>query len=296
MRPSIPRLMQASRVLLHENPLGLPRSGTIPRMQRGLPQKRNIKNVAKVIAVSSAKGGVGKSTVAANLSLAFARLGYRAGILDTDVFGPSIPTLFNLNEEPRLSASNQLLPLTNYGVKTMSIGYLVGEESPLVWRGPMLLKAVQQLLHDVDWGGLDVLVLDLPPGTGDTQLSITQQVILDGAVIVTTPHTLAVKDAVKGISMFRKVDVPILGLVQNMSVFRCPHCHGDTTVFGSSEGVKKACEDHGLDFLGDVPLHPNIGEDGSRGKPTVVAEPESDRARVFMDIATSVGTKIGLIH
>ncbi|KAK3332117.1 P-loop containing nucleoside triphosphate hydrolase protein [Cercophora scortea] len=296
MRPSIPRLMQVSRVLRHENPLGLPRSGTIPRMQRGLPQKRNIKDVAKVIAVSSAKGGVGKSTVAANLSLAFARLGYRAGILDTDVFGPSIPTLFNLNEEPRLSANNQLLPLTNYGVKTMSIGYLVGEESPLVWRGPMLLKAVQQLLHDVDWGGLDVLVLDLPPGTGDTQLSITQQVILDGAVIVTTPHTLAVKDAVKGINMFRKVDVPILGLVQNMSVFRCPHCHGDTTVFGSSEGVKKACADHGLDFLGDVPLHPNIGEDGSRGKPTVVAEPESDRAKVFMDIATSVGTKIGVIR
>ncbi|KAK0628923.1 P-loop containing nucleoside triphosphate hydrolase protein [Bombardia bombarda] len=294
MRPTAQRLVQASQVLRHENPLGLPRAGTIPRMQRGLPQKRNIKDVVKVIAVSSAKGGVGKSTVAANLSLAFARLGYRSGILDTDVFGPSIPTLFNLSDEPNLSPDNQLLPLTNYGVKTMSIGYLVGESSPLVWRGPILLKAIQQLLHEVAWGGLDILVLDLPPGTGDTQLSITQQVVLDGAVIVTTPHTLAVKDAVKGINMFRKVGVPILGLVQNMSVFRCPHCHGDTNVFGGSEGVLKACKEHEMEFLGDVPLHPNIGEDGGRGKPTVVAEPESERARVFLDIARKVGERIGL--
>lgn len=264
-------------------------------MQRGLPQKRPIKGVAKVIAVSSAKGGVGKSTVAANLALAFARLGYRSGILDMDVFGPSIPTLFNLDEAPRLTAHNQLVPLTNYGVQTMSIGYLVGSGSALVWRGPMLLKAVQQLLHEVEWGcGLDVLVLDLPPGTGDTQLSITQQVELAGAVVVTTPHALAVQDAVKGVDMFRKVAVPLLGLVQNMSVFRCPHCHGDTAVFGSSDRVQRACADHGLDFLGDVPLHPNIGEDASRGKPTVVAEPQSERAKVFMDIATTLASKIDL--
>ncbi|KAK3349919.1 nucleotide-binding protein 1 [Lasiosphaeria hispida] len=295
MRTSPHRLLQASRVLQHENPLGLPRTGSIPRMQRGLPQKRKIKNVAKVIAVSSAKGGVGKSTIAANLALAFTRLGYRTGILDTDVFGPSIPTLFNLSDAPLLSAANQLLPLTNYGVKTMSIGYLVDPASALVWRGPMLLKAVQQLLHEVEWsGGLDILVLDLPPGTGDTQLSITQQVELDGAVIVTTPHTLAVRDAIKGVDMFAKVKVPILGLVQNMSVFRCPHCHGDTAVFGSSEGVQKACSEHGMEFLGDVPLHPDIGEDGSRGKPTVVAEPESERTKIFLDIARKVGVKIGL--
>ena len=160
----------------------------------------------------------------------------------------------------------------------------------------MLLKAIQQLLHEVDWGsdGLDILVLDLPPGTGDIQLSITQQVELDGSVIVTTPHTLAVKDAVKGINMFRKVEVPILGLVQNMSVFRCPHCEGDTAVFGSSEGVKRICDEHGMEFLGDVPLHPSIGEDGSRGMPTVVAEPASERTKVFMDIARTVGERIGL--
>ena len=149
-------------------------------MQRGLPQQRRIQDVTKVIAVSSAKGGVGKSTIAANLALSFAGQGLRSGILDTDIFGPSIPTLFNLSGEPRLSARNQLLPLSNYGVKTMSMGYLVGEEAPVVWRGLMVMKALQQLLHEVEWGGLDILVLDLPPGTGDTQLTITQQIKLDG--------------------------------------------------------------------------------------------------------------------
>ncbi|KAK4453913.1 P-loop containing nucleoside triphosphate hydrolase protein [Podospora aff. communis PSN243] len=298
MKPTTPRLFQATRALLHENPLGLPPKGTPPRFQRGLPTKRPIRSVSKVIAVSSAKGGVGKSTIASNLSLAFARLGLRAGILDTDVFGPSIPTLFNLSGEPELSAQNQLVPLTAYGVQTMSIGYLVPPSSAVVWRGPMLLKAVQQLLHEVDWGakwgGLDVLVLDLPPGTGDTQLSITQQVVLDGAVIVTTPHTLAVVDAVKGVDMFGKVGVPLLGLVQNMSVFCCPGCGSETAVFGTGEKVKGICKEHGMEFLGDVPLHPNIGEDASQGKPTVVAEPESSRALVFMDVARKIGRKIGL--
>ncbi|KAI0425457.1 P-loop containing nucleoside triphosphate hydrolase protein [Xylaria sp. FL1042] len=294
MRGTTPRLFHTLRSLQHENPLGLPRTGSIPRMQRGLPERRKIKDVAKVVAVSSAKGGVGKSTVAANLSLAFARMGYRAGILDTDIFGPSIPTLFNLSGQPRLSSNNQLLPLSNYGVKTMSMGYLVGEDAPVVWRGLMVMKALQQLLHEVEWGGLDVLVLDLPPGTGDTQLSVTQQIILDGSVIVTTPHTLAVKDAVKGISMFKKVNVPLLGLVQNMSLFCCPHCHQDTAVFGSSERVKGLCQDHSIDLLGDIPLHQNVGDDGQRGKPTVVSEPESQRARAFVDIARQVGSKIGL--
>ncbi|KAI5866302.1 P-loop containing nucleoside triphosphate hydrolase protein [Durotheca rogersii] len=285
---------QAGRVLGHENPLGLPRTGSIPRMQRGLPERRKIPDVARVIAVSSAKGGVGKSTVAANLSLAFARMGYRSGILDTDIFGPSIPTLFDLNEEPRLSSNNQLLPLSNYGVKTMSMGYLVGEEAPVVWRGLMVMKALQQLLHEVDWGGLDILVLDLPPGTGDTQLSVTQQIVLDGSLIVTTPHTLAVKDAVKGINMFKKVNVPLLGLVQNMSLFHCPHCHHQTAVFGSNERVKQVCGEHSIDLLGDIPLHQSIGDDGQRGKPTVVSEPDSERAKAFMDIAHLVGSKVGL--
>ncbi|KAK0704174.1 ParA/MinD ATPase like-domain-containing protein [Apiosordaria backusii] len=198
---------------------------------------------------------------------------------------------------PVLTPNNQLTPLTNYGVKTMSIGYLLpATSSPLVWRGPMLLKAIQQLLHDVDWSpGLDVLVLDLPPGTGDIQLSITQQIPLDGAVIVTTPHTLAVKDAVKGVEMFGKVGVEVLGLVKNMSLFTCPCCNTQTSVFGSGEEIQKMCEEYGMEVLGDVPLHPNIGEDGSRGKPTVVAEPDSERARVFMEMAKRLGEKIGLV-
>ncbi|KAM3494349.1 hypothetical protein MY3957_002357 [Beauveria namnaoensis] len=291
MRPTASRLFRTVGALAHENPLGLPRAGTPPHWPKK-PQKRKITGVDKVIAVSSAKGGVGKSTVAANLSLAFARLGFRAGILDTDIFGPSIPTLFDLSGEPRLSKNNQLVPLTNYGVKTMSMGYLVGESAPVVWRGPMVMKAIQQLLHEVEWGGLDVLVLDLPPGTGDTQLTITQQVILDGSVIVTTPHTLATKDAVKGINMFKTVNVDILGLVQNMSLFTCPHCNEGTHVFGSNERVEKMCSEYSIEFLGDIPLHPSIGDDAEKGKPTVVAEPESERAAAFLNIAKSIVPKI----
>jgi ATP-binding protein involved in chromosome partitioning len=180
----------------------------------------------------------------------------------------------------------------------MSLGYLQADESaPVIWRGPMLLKAIQQLLHDVDWaaaGGVDVLVLDLPPGTGDIQLSIAQQVPVAGAVVVTTPHVLAVKDAIKGVGMFGKVGVPVLGLVQNMGVFACPGCGEKTAVFGGNERVVSMCEEHGIELLGDVPLHPNIGEDGSRGKPTVAAEPESERARVFMDVARKLAAKVGL--
>lgn len=191
----------------------------------------------------------------------------------------------------------------------MSMGYLVGESAPVVWRGPMVMKAIQQLLHEVDWGGLDVLVLDLPPGTGDTQLTITQQVILDGmfcqscqllafaninpgSVIVTTPHTLATKDAVKGINMFKTVNVDILGLVQNMSLFTCPHCKEGTHVFGSNERVERMCSEHSIELLGDIPLHPNIGEDGEKGKPTVVAEPDSERAAAFLKIVKGIVPKI----
>ncbi|KAL2879152.1 hypothetical protein SGCOL_005575 [Colletotrichum sp. CLE4] len=184
--------------------------------------------------------------------------------------------------------------MTNYGVKTMSMGYLVPEDDAVVWRGPMVMKAIQQLLHEVDWGGLDVLVLDLPPGTGDTQLTITQQIILDGSIIVTTPHTLAVKDAVKGVNMFNKVNVNILGLVQNMSLFNCPHCHGDTHVFGSNARVERMCKDHKIDFLGDIPLHPSIGDDADLGKPTVVSEPSSARAEIFLNIAKDIAPKIDL--
>lgn len=263
-------------------------------MQRGLPERRNIKDVKKVIAVSSAKGGVGKSTIAVNLALAFAKRGLRSGILDTDIFGPSIPTLLNLSGEPRLSSNNQLIPLSNYGVKSMSMGYLVGDEAPVVWRGLMVMKALQQLLHEVDWGGLDILVLDLPPGTGDTQLTITQQIILDGAIIISTPQDIALKDAVKGINMFKKTNIPILGMVQNMSLFICPHCHNSTHIFGSHSGVEKACREHGINFLGNIPLHASICDYADRGKPTVVSEPDSERTKSFITISQRVGDLIGL--
>ncbi|KAF2837445.1 nucleotide binding protein-like protein [Patellaria atrata CBS 101060] len=265
-------------------------------MQRGLPAKRPIKDVKKVIAVSSAKGGVGKSTIAVNLALSLARQGHRTGILDTDIFGPSIPTLLNLvGQEPRLSEDNTLLPLTNYGIPSMSIGYLIPPTSPIIWRGAMVQKSLMQLLHTVSWGppGLDVLVLDLPPGTGDVQLTITQQIVLDGAVVVSTPQDIALIDAVRGVGMFEKVDVPVLGMVQNMSHFYCPNCSTVTSLFGAG-GVAKKCAELGLRLLGDIPLDARICADADRGMPTVVAEPENERAKAFHGIAKEVAALLGL--
>ena len=188
---------------------------------------------------------------------------------------------------------NQLVPLSNYGIKSMSMGYLIPENAPVVWRGLMVMKALQQLLHEVEWGGLDILVLDLPPGTGDTQLTITQQVRLDGSIIVSTPQDIALKDAIRGVAMFEKVGVPILGMVQNMSVFVCPDCGKSTHIFGT-EGVKKTCESHDIELLGDIALDAQICDDADKGKPTVVAEPESARAQAFLGIADRIVKKIEL--
>lgn len=229
--------------------------------------------------------------------------------MDADIFGPSIPTLFNLSKQPRLNeglfdsnrrlfnsltdTDNELVPLSNYGVKTMSMGYLVRDSDPIVWRGLMVMKAIQQLLHEVDWGGLDILVLDLPPGTGDVQLTITQQVKLDGAIIISTPNLLSIKDSVKGINMFKKVGVPVLGMVQNMATFTCPECGTSHNMFGN-DGVKETCKQLGTNLIGDIPLHPKIGEAADEGKPTVVAEPEGSRAKAFHDIADKVAAEINL--
>ncbi|CRG90915.1 ATP-binding protein involved in chromosome partitioning [Talaromyces islandicus] len=289
------------------------------KSRRGLPEKRKIRDVAKVIAVSSAKGGVGKSTIAVNLALAMARRGIRTGILDTDIFGPSIPTLLNLHGEPRLDSSNCLLPLTNYGLKSMSMGYLLPQVSPpstdpstpppmdttpISWRGLMVTKAMHQLLHSVSWGPLDVLILDLPPGTGDVQLTIGQEIILDGAVIVSTPQDIALRDAVRGFGMFQKMDVPVLGMVRNMAFFECPHCGNETRIFshshsheGPDQGVAAQCNRLGIDFLGDIPLDARVCEDADRGMPTVVAEEaneSSGRRRAFMGVAEKVARKVGL--
>jgi ATP-binding protein involved in chromosome partitioning len=192
-----------------------------------------------------------------------------------------------------LDTENELVPLLSYGVKTMSMGYLVQDKDPIVWRGLMVMKAIQQLLHEVDWGGLDILVLDLPPGTGDVQLTITQQVKLDGAIIISTPNLLSIKDSVKGINMFKKVEVPVLGMVQNMATFTCPECGTSHNIFGH-DGVKEICKQLGMDLIGDIPLHPKIGEDADTGKPTVVAEPEGIRAKAFHDIASKVAVEINL--
>jgi ATP-binding protein involved in chromosome partitioning len=190
-------------------------------------------------------------------------------------------------------ADNQLLPLSNYGLKSMSMGYLISESSPVVWRGLMVMKALQQLLHEVDWGGLDILVLDLPPGTGDVQLTITQQIKLDGAVIISTPQELSLKDSVKGINMFKKVEVDVLGMVQNMSLFHCSNCGHEEHIFGE-DGVRNTCGEMGIRFLGDVPLHARICKDADEGKPTVVAEPDSARAKSFKDIADQIAELIKL--
>ncbi|CDH61546.1 iron-sulfur protein nubpl-like [Lichtheimia corymbifera JMRC:FSU:9682] len=287
------RLFSTCRVLAHENPLGLPGHKrapppTIPRAQRGLPKKMPIAGVKNVIAVASGKGGVGKSTTAVNIALAAAGMKKRVGILDADIFGPSIPSLMNLRGEPDITEKgDRLVPLTNYGVKCMSMGFLVDKEAPVVWRGLMVMKALQQLLHQVEWGHLDLLVIDMPPGTGDVQLTISQQVELDGAVIISTPQDIALIDVVKGTNMFKKVNVPILGLVQNMSLFVCPNCNHESHIFGH-DGAAKMAQKMDIPLLGEVPLHADICELSDSGKPVVVSQPDSPFAGHYRDITSNI--------
>ncbi|KAF0467199.1 P-loop containing nucleoside triphosphate hydrolase protein [Gigaspora margarita] len=274
------------------------------RMRRGLPTKKSIHGVKHIIAVASGKGGVGKSTLAINLALAIASFRHRVGVLDADIFGPSIPRLLNLKAEPQTSEKGDLIPLANFGVKAMSMGFLVGEDSPIVWRGLMeslniflltilVMKALQQLLHQVQWGELDLLVIDMPPGTGDTQLTISQQIVLDGVVIVSTPQDIALVDARKGANMFTKVNVPILGIVQNMSVFVCPNCQHKVHVFGQN-GVLKTSKEMGLDYLGDIPLDADICELSDFGTPVVVTKPDSFNAQCYKEVAKKIMNKINL--
>lgn len=262
-------------------------------MSRGLPIKQRIPNVKRVILVSSAKGGVGKSTVSVNLALALQKLGKSTGILDVDIFGPSIPKLLNLSGEPRIADNGKLLPLSNYGLPSMSMGYLVAPENAVVWRGLMVMKALQQLLFEVDWPHLDYLVIDMPPGTGDTQLTISQQVKVDGAVIVSTPQDIALIDAVKGIAMFNKVNIPILGLVQNMSYFVCSNCNHVSHIFGN-DGALREAEKHSVEVLGLIPLDPSICEHSDAGKPVVLNEEKL--AQPYIEIAKSILTKLELLN
>uniref|UniRef100_A0A3Q2PPY8 Iron-sulfur cluster transfer protein NUBPL n=1 Tax=Fundulus heteroclitus TaxID=8078 RepID=A0A3Q2PPY8_FUNHE len=244
------------------------------QMARGLPKQKPITGVKQVIVVASGKGGVGKSTTAVNLALGLMAIdrSKSVGLLDSDVYGPSIPKLMNLKGNPELN--NRMIPLINYGVPCMSMGFLVEDASPIVWRGLMVMSAIERLVRQVDWGSLDYLVVDMPPGTGDVQLSITQNIPIAGAVIVSTPQDVALLDARRGAEMFKKVNVPVLGLVQNMSVFQCPNCHHQTHIFGSN-GARQLAETIGVRFLGDIPLHLNIREMSDKGQPIVVSSPDS---------------------
>ena len=252
----------------------------------GRPRTLQVPGIKHMIAVASGKGGVGKSTVAVNLALALQANGLKVGILDADVYGPSQPRLLGLTGKPEMAGPNRLRPMRAYGLEAMSMGFLVEEDTPLVWRGPMVVSALTQMLRDVAWSELDVLIIDMPPGTGDMQLSMAQQVPLSGAVIVCTPQDLALLDARKGLNMFRKVDVPVLGIVENMSTFICPKCGERTDIFGHG-GARREAEKLGLPFLGGVPLDMEIRIRSDEGRPIVATDPDGPHARVFRDIAAN---------
>ncbi len=257
------------------------------RVRHGRPSEP-LPGVKAIIAVASGKGGVGKSTVACNLAVGLAKLGLAVGVLDADLFGPSMPKLFGLHSKPSIAPDGKrLVPLESFGVKVMSIGFLIDEGAPVVWRGPMVVSALNQLLREVVWGELDVLVVDMPPGTGDTQLTMAQNVPLAGAVIVSTPQDLALIDARRGIAMFNQVKVPLIGVVENMSYFVCPHCGGRTDVF-SHGGARREAEKLGVPFLGEAPLDIAIRVNSDDGRPIVASMPESPQANALLEIARRV--------
>ncbi len=259
-------------------------------VQKGVEPVKGIKNI---IAVASGKGGVGKSTTAVNLALALSAEGARVGVLDADIYGPSQPRMLGVKGQPESKDGRTLEPLTSYHLQAMSIGFLVDEETPMIWRGPMVTQALQQLLNDTNWDNLDYLVVDLPPGTGDTQLTLAQQVPVSGAIIVTTPQDIALLDARKGLKMFEKVEVPVLGIVENMSIHICSQCGHEEHIFGQGGGQRMS-EDYDVDFLGALPLDIRIREETDSGKPTVVAEPDSRIAEIYREIARRAAAKLSL--
>ena len=251
------------------------------REQPGIP------GVDAIIAVASGKGGVGKSTTAVNLALGLRDLGLKVGILDADIYGPSLPKLLAIKEKPETIGGTRLKPIMRYGLTVMSIGFMIDEETPMIWRGPMVMSAITQMLREVEWGKLDVMVVDMPPGTGDAQLTMAQQVPLKGAVIVSTPQDLALIDARRGVAMFKRVNVPVLGVVENMSYFLCPECGTRSDIF-SHGGARHEAERLGVPFLGEVPLHMTIREKSDAGLPVVATEPDGVHAKIYRDIAAKV--------
>ena len=265
----------------------MPHATARPREGGGAPSPAGIPGVTSIIAVASGKGGVGKSTTAVNLALGLRDLGLKVGILDADIYGPSMPKLLAIREKPQTVGGNRLKPIERHGMAVMSIGFLIEEETPMIWRGPMVMSALTQMLREVEWGTLDVMVVDMPPGTGDAQLTMAQQVPLKGAVIVSTPQDLALIDARRGIAMFRRVNVPVLGIVENMSTFICPHCGERSDIFGHG-GARAEAERLGVPFLGEVPLHMDIREKSDSGQPVVATVPDGPHAQAYRDIAARV--------
>lgn len=280
---------------------GLPGGGKqIPLAQSQSPRpqpqpqqmEKLVAEVKNVIAVASGKGGVGKSTVSVNLACALAKLGKNVGILDTDVYGPNIPMMFGLEGKRPQVVENKVAPLEKYDVKIMSLGFLAPQEEAIIWRGPLVGRAIEQMLRDVSWGALDYLILDLPPGTGDAQLTISQRLELAGAILVSTPQPVALSDAVKGLKMFQKVNVPILGMIENMSTFICDQCKKEHDIFGKG-GVKIASEREKVAFLGDIPITPELRVSGDEGKPVVLDKPDSIAAKKFVEIAERIIAEVG---
>jgi ATP-binding protein involved in chromosome partitioning len=294
---SVPGVQSALVALTAERSPGAAARGPQPAHTAAQPHTRaahpadkvqpGIPGVDAVIAVASGKGGVGKSTTAVNLALGLRDLGLKVGMLDADIYGPSLPKLLAIKEKPQTIGGTRLKPIDRYGLTVMSIGFLIDEETPMIWRGPMVMSAITQMLREVEWGKLDVMVVDMPPGTGDAQLTMAQQVPLKGAVIVSTPQDLALIDASRGVAMFRRVNVPVLGVVENMSYFLCPSCGTRSDIF-SHGGARHEAERLGVPFLGEVPLHMTIREKSDAGLPVVATAPDGEHARIYRDIATKV--------
>ena len=271
-------------------------SANVRQAPAGLTAKAPIPGIKNVIAVASGKGGVGKSTVCTNLALALARTGARVGLMDADIYGPNIPLMLGIpaDEKPGVTEDEKIIPLESQGLKVISMGVLVPAEAPMIWRGPMLHSAVTQFLQKVEWGELDYLLVDLPPGTGDVQLSLVQTVSVTGAVIVTTPQEVALMDVRKGAAMFQKTGVPILGVIENMSSFVCPHCNQETPIF-SRGGGKETAEKLGVSLLGEIPIDPRIREGGDEGRPIVIAHPESPAAKQFVQAAGVLAQQVSIV-
>jgi len=257
-----------------------------------MARQAEIPGVGAIIAVASGKGGVGKSTTALNLALGLRDIGLKVGVLDADIYGPSMPKLAGIREKPELNDSKRMIPISRFGLSIMSIGFLVEEDTPMIWRGPMVMSALTQMLREVEWGELDVMVVDMPPGTGDAQLTLAQAVPLKGAIIVSTPQDLALIDARRGLAMFTRVKVRVLGIIENMSYFQCPHCGTRSDIFGHG-GARHEADKLGVPFLGEIPLHIDIRATSDSGTPLVHSAPDSEHAAIYRAIAREVAQQIG---